>query len=103
MSKINWEAHWLEIAEAYGTPARKRTQRQRELIGGLCHSLEYATSYNFNDSLEFSKLKNTVDIDCYWWPPTPAYNQVRSDFALLMWALGNDGFEDLLEYARGLK
>ena len=40
-SKKTWPEIWLEIAEAFWTPKKKRTKRQRNLACfGLCNALE---------------------------------------------------------------
>jgi hypothetical protein len=89
--------YWLEIAEAFGTPFAKRTERQlkitlRQLVGfrsGLCYAL-----YGYK-VIEMELIGNAMGLNGYWWPCTDEGDSDRSDFALLMWAIGEDEFEEL--------
>lgn len=104
--QTNWEKHWYEIYGAFEKPFSKRTKRQKVITmnkdqterGGLCWALANGFdmySYHWLDS-----LADSMDIGTAWWAPSNNKgDQARSDFALLMWALGNEGFKDLLRYA----
>ena len=107
-------ANWLEIAEAFGTPYAERTLIQNCLThfsGGDETMRVLAKKMNIDRScclcwaledcgVDFPKDDETPDLtDTVWWPKQHQYDQARSDFALLMWAMGDRGFNDLMEYA----
>ena len=103
-------ANWLEIAEAYGTPFEERTERQGDIAGhptteyryhlSLCGTINNNFNINIYDQMEMMARSMNI-YRAYWWPCDSAYDQSRSDFALLMWAIGTRGFNDLLKYAEG--
>jgi len=109
MKKLDYAPAWYKIGEAYGTPFEERTERQKFIAGkrALCLSMSRLNKKIYLVG-PFNRLKKDMrirpkDSMCHheWWPYTSEYDQARSDFAILMWALGNAGFQDLLDYAAG--
>lgn len=97
--------HWLEIAEAYGTPDDLRTGRQREIAYlGLCHAIHKTTGmngtvvHNFMASF-FTKMEGYGAIVWPFFDPNDhdASNNGRCLFALLMWAIGEKEFARLVK------
>jgi len=112
MKKLDYAPAWYKIGEAYGTPFEERTDKQKEIAikHALCLSFDnYFTIRDMNDpniSDYFEILAKDMNIKfiglgTHWWPDNGHYDRARSDFAILMWALGNAGFQDLLDYAAG--
>jgi len=88
--------HWLEMAEAFGTPFAERTERQKDITrNGLCYAV---SRFNY----EFRKDVETIGYKMGFWGFWPFDRGERSDeqrclFALLMWAIGEEEFERLVE------
>ena len=117
MKKLDYTDAWYETGEAYGTPFEERTWGQRDFTWsgcsdkprGICVAIEYLIPTRgknrpykgHNWFTVFARYYGFKDIKAYWWPRTSEYDRARSDFAILMWALGNAGFQDLLDYAAG--
>lgn len=102
MKTISWPAVWAEIEEAFGTPYAERTERQKMLsCNGLCFAVSAATGDHRN-KLKILFLGHSMGLGMYWCSHDDINSDLaRSDFALLMAALGQKGFEDLLRYAEG--
>jgi hypothetical protein len=100
-TKPNWQAIWLEIAKAYGTPYKNRTYRQKMLSNwGLCWAVDDFGIYHDN----FSQLGECMG-NHFWWPARifrgfdPIYDIYRCQFACLMATMSNEEFEELLANA----
>jgi hypothetical protein len=103
-TKPNWQAIWLEIAEAYGTPYEERTREQIHLAEfGLCSAVE-----DLGIMFDNFDILGVETCFGYWWPVSwsksitfndfmPIYDTYRCQFACFMAAMSNQEFEELLK------
>ena len=84
---------WRTVAEAFGTPPERRTERQQALVPparfGLCYALKGVLCIH-GDAVhrQLGRLRDAMGGGkSYWWPPSPHYDGERALFAGLLAAM----------------
>lgn len=104
--KINSAKNWQEIANAFETPDRERTEWQRKIAGhGLCRASAQLGNYS-NDIRKLGCIMGIITP--YWWAVrewsmteerrfTRSVDHERATFAYLMAAIGNREYGKLIK------
>lgn len=104
--KFNWSKVWLEIAEAYWTPRKKRTAWQEDLtVCGLCGAIDeigykydlWAEGFHIDGCNTCCALNPKIDSTRkYWWKFYRRNDIIRAQFAEHMAGLSHDDFEKFI-------
>lgn len=104
MTKIDHKKIWTEIGDAFATPYKDRTERQKHMtFFGLCWAFwEISGSNRIYSVME--DLGNSMSIGHCWWKKergesgfTIRTDRERATFAYFMAAMGNKGYEELIK------
>jgi hypothetical protein len=95
---VDTRGAWRTIAEAYGTPYRKRTDRQREItLCGLCWAYETVTGRWIYDVMALRGAE--MGARATWWPYGWAGDANRAVFAGFLAAMTKREREAFFAYA----
>lgn len=92
MSKRMTAAKWLELAEVFAVSG------DAAAYNGICDAIATITEQGLGDgpSHNFYNWGKTANHSIFWWPLTDTGDRQRSDFCLLMWAMGTKAYRELV-------
>jgi hypothetical protein len=88
----SWRATWLEIAKAYSTPRKERTQRQQQIArDGICIAYAIVRESRVGNLV----FRLTGEWNPYLYPLTPSDDIKRATIACFLAAMGEKTYLEL--------